>query len=73
MLIFLKGATRVIHYHKHSVSQALVDLFPSIGLQKSNFWRKGRIPLASPLPSPPPLPSPLSPLSPLLLSLLQIC
>eukprot|EP00026_Physarum_polycephalum_P001538 Phypoly_transcript_01540.p1 GENE.Phypoly_transcript_01540~~Phypoly_transcript_01540.p1 ORF type:complete len:1069 (+),score=95.14 Phypoly_transcript_01540:45-3251(+) len=35
-----KGIYSVIAYHKHLPSQALMDLFPNIGLVKSRFWGK---------------------------------
>jgi len=35
-----KGTFQVINYHGRSVAQALLDLFPDIGLQKSRFGRK---------------------------------
>jgi hypothetical protein len=34
----MKGAKTVISHHKYKVSQALLDLFPNIGLDKSKFW-----------------------------------
>lgn len=33
----LQKASRVLFYHNGSVSQALIDLFPEIGLEKSKF------------------------------------
>jgi len=27
-----------MHYHKNSLSQALLDLFPNIGLEKGKLW-----------------------------------
>eukprot|EP00026_Physarum_polycephalum_P000538 Phypoly_transcript_00539.p1 GENE.Phypoly_transcript_00539~~Phypoly_transcript_00539.p1 ORF type:complete len:959 (+),score=132.38 Phypoly_transcript_00539:57-2933(+) len=33
-----KGASKVIFYHGRSVAQALVDLFPNIGLRIERFW-----------------------------------
>eukprot|EP00026_Physarum_polycephalum_P001731 Phypoly_transcript_01733.p1 GENE.Phypoly_transcript_01733~~Phypoly_transcript_01733.p1 ORF type:complete len:1003 (+),score=155.23 Phypoly_transcript_01733:421-3009(+) len=35
-----KGATNVAYYHKGSIAQALMDLFPAIGLEKSKLWDK---------------------------------
>eukprot|EP00026_Physarum_polycephalum_P001524 Phypoly_transcript_01526.p1 GENE.Phypoly_transcript_01526~~Phypoly_transcript_01526.p1 ORF type:complete len:780 (-),score=98.01 Phypoly_transcript_01526:986-3034(-) len=35
-----KGAYGVLSYHKLSISQALIDLFPNIGLEKSRFHAK---------------------------------
>eukprot|EP00026_Physarum_polycephalum_P011168 Phypoly_transcript_11369.p1 GENE.Phypoly_transcript_11369~~Phypoly_transcript_11369.p1 ORF type:complete len:392 (+),score=44.19 Phypoly_transcript_11369:39-1178(+) len=32
------GAYRVLMYHRNSISRALIDLFPEIGLDKSKFW-----------------------------------
>eukprot|EP00026_Physarum_polycephalum_P010399 Phypoly_transcript_10562.p1 GENE.Phypoly_transcript_10562~~Phypoly_transcript_10562.p1 ORF type:complete len:418 (+),score=65.52 Phypoly_transcript_10562:189-1256(+) len=32
-----KGAQMVLYYHNNSISKALMDLFPNIGLTKSNF------------------------------------
>ena len=29
-------------YHSHKVSQALMDLFPNIGLQKHKMWARGK-------------------------------
>eukprot|EP00026_Physarum_polycephalum_P001573 Phypoly_transcript_01575.p1 GENE.Phypoly_transcript_01575~~Phypoly_transcript_01575.p1 ORF type:complete len:894 (+),score=113.77 Phypoly_transcript_01575:551-3232(+) len=31
----------VISYHNNSIAQAIVELFPFIGLEKSQFWSKG--------------------------------
>lgn len=39
-LQFYKGAFKVIYYHNNKVQQALMDLFPSIGLDKSKFVEK---------------------------------
>lgn len=39
-LFYTKGAARVIHYHGDSVVQALVTLFPDIGLEKTKFTRE---------------------------------
>eukprot|EP00026_Physarum_polycephalum_P001724 Phypoly_transcript_01726.p1 GENE.Phypoly_transcript_01726~~Phypoly_transcript_01726.p1 ORF type:complete len:978 (+),score=124.21 Phypoly_transcript_01726:128-3061(+) len=35
-----KGAHSVVYHHNNSVSQALIDLFPDIGLDKMKFWAK---------------------------------
>ena len=33
-----QGASHVVYHHKNSVSQALLDLFPDIGLDKSKLF-----------------------------------
>eukprot|EP00026_Physarum_polycephalum_P001631 Phypoly_transcript_01633.p1 GENE.Phypoly_transcript_01633~~Phypoly_transcript_01633.p1 ORF type:complete len:1064 (+),score=132.57 Phypoly_transcript_01633:31-3192(+) len=38
----LRRAQRILRYHKDSVTQALIDLFPNIGLVKANFSRNWR-------------------------------
>eukprot|EP00026_Physarum_polycephalum_P002048 Phypoly_transcript_02052.p1 GENE.Phypoly_transcript_02052~~Phypoly_transcript_02052.p1 ORF type:complete len:648 (+),score=89.30 Phypoly_transcript_02052:207-2150(+) len=38
-ILLTKGANKVIAYHNGSVSRALIDLFPNIGLVPSKFWR----------------------------------
>eukprot|EP00026_Physarum_polycephalum_P002112 Phypoly_transcript_02116.p1 GENE.Phypoly_transcript_02116~~Phypoly_transcript_02116.p1 ORF type:complete len:954 (+),score=114.83 Phypoly_transcript_02116:59-2920(+) len=35
-----KGAASVLYHHQNTVAQALLDLFPDIGLEKSKFWAK---------------------------------
>ena len=35
----------MVSYHENSVSQALIDLFPEIGLGKSRFWGQFSQPL----------------------------
>eukprot|EP00026_Physarum_polycephalum_P001627 Phypoly_transcript_01629.p1 GENE.Phypoly_transcript_01629~~Phypoly_transcript_01629.p1 ORF type:complete len:1030 (-),score=139.53 Phypoly_transcript_01629:75-3164(-) len=42
-ILATRGAKNVIRYHKNSVTKALVDLFPTIGLQKSKLWIKPSI------------------------------
>eukprot|EP00026_Physarum_polycephalum_P001009 Phypoly_transcript_01010.p1 GENE.Phypoly_transcript_01010~~Phypoly_transcript_01010.p1 ORF type:complete len:1168 (+),score=148.17 Phypoly_transcript_01010:225-3728(+) len=37
IILAMKGAARVLSYHDNSVTQALVDLFPDIGLDKTKF------------------------------------
>eukprot|EP00026_Physarum_polycephalum_P003664 Phypoly_transcript_03677.p1 GENE.Phypoly_transcript_03677~~Phypoly_transcript_03677.p1 ORF type:complete len:748 (+),score=79.94 Phypoly_transcript_03677:247-2244(+) len=37
-LMSRKGARRVIHCHNNSIDQALIDLFPDIGLDTHNVW-----------------------------------
>ena len=36
-----KGAQQVIAYHNNSIKQALLDLFPNIGLERAMFPKKG--------------------------------
>ena len=36
-----KGARQVIAYHNNSIKQALLDLFPNIGLERAMFPKKG--------------------------------
>ena len=36
----MQGASGVIYHHQNNVTQALLDLFPDIGLQKTIFWAK---------------------------------
>lgn len=39
---YLKDARKVISYHDHSLKKALINLFPTIGLESSKFnWFKG--------------------------------
>ena len=37
LIVIMKGAFQVIHYHNDSISAALLDLFPDIGLTKVGF------------------------------------
>ena len=37
LLTFVKGANRVISYHDNSVTTALLELFPDIGLERTKF------------------------------------
>eukprot|EP00026_Physarum_polycephalum_P001621 Phypoly_transcript_01623.p1 GENE.Phypoly_transcript_01623~~Phypoly_transcript_01623.p1 ORF type:complete len:1048 (-),score=160.89 Phypoly_transcript_01623:116-2998(-) len=39
-LIAIKGATAAASYHNGSLSKALAELFPNIGLDSSKFWPK---------------------------------
>jgi len=39
-LQIIKGAIKIISYHKDSLSKALMDLFPNIGLDKMHLWYK---------------------------------
>eukprot|EP00026_Physarum_polycephalum_P002151 Phypoly_transcript_02156.p1 GENE.Phypoly_transcript_02156~~Phypoly_transcript_02156.p1 ORF type:complete len:735 (+),score=101.72 Phypoly_transcript_02156:694-2898(+) len=41
-VMLYKGAHRVLQYHNDSLSKALVDLFPDIGLDRSKFWSKSK-------------------------------
>jgi exonuclease V gamma subunit len=38
-ILATKGTRSVIYYHNNSVSKALIDLFPDIGLEMSKFQR----------------------------------
>jgi hypothetical protein len=40
MLIYFQGIYSVISYHKHSVEQALMDIFRDVRFEKSKFWVK---------------------------------
>jgi len=40
-LLKTEGIASVLMHHKYQLSQALQDLFPNIGLDKSKFTRKG--------------------------------
>lgn len=33
----MQGASRILRYHKNSISEALHDLFPNIGLDRTKF------------------------------------
>ena len=39
ILCFMKGAAGVLYYHNYNLPQALLDLFPDIGLAKEYFRR----------------------------------
>lgn len=44
--MFMKGATRVMYYyHPSSISKALIDLFPNIGLELNKMSHLGMIQL----------------------------
>ena len=40
LFVCVKGADAVMSHHGNCVKQALVDLFPELGLQKELFWDK---------------------------------
>jgi hypothetical protein len=40
VLIDIKGASSVIYHHKYSITKALIELFPDIGLQEEKFLDK---------------------------------
>ena len=37
-LFRLQGASKVVFYHNRSISKALIDLFPDVGLEEAKFW-----------------------------------
>jgi hypothetical protein len=38
----VQGASKVITFHKNSIVNALVDLFPEVEFEKANFaWKEG--------------------------------
>lgn len=39
-MLLIKGGKYMFDYYNGNLSQALVDLFPNIGLERSRFWRK---------------------------------
>ena len=41
IIILKQGAKRVLFYHKHNIGQALLELFPDIGLDKTKLRRFG--------------------------------
>lgn len=40
LFTLIKGARTVLFYHDNSISKALIDLFPNIGLDKAKLVKK---------------------------------
>ena len=38
-ILIKQGARRIMKYHGNSMTRALLELFPEIGLQKSDLWK----------------------------------